>query len=92
MNPELLSHSYVAPRLAGYGAPVLANVPVVQFSEGDFSYNGLRGLGQSSSDSAGGPPTAPAPGISVNIPISWIFAAGLAWVFFREFDIAKFKK
>jgi len=29
-----------------YAVPVLANVPVVtEFGEGDFSYNGLRGLG-----------------------------------------------
>jgi hypothetical protein len=30
-----------------YAVPVLANVPVVtQYGEGDFSYQGLRGLGQ----------------------------------------------
>lgn len=46
MDPELLSRSYVVPRLAGlgYALPVLANAPLVQYSEGDFSYNGLRGL------------------------------------------------
>ena len=27
-----------------YATPVLANVPVVEFGEGDFHYNGMRGI------------------------------------------------
>lgn len=93
MTPDDVT--YVAPRLAsiGYAAPVLANVPLVQFREGDFSYNGLRGLGQDSGGGSGGPP-ASTPGINVGfyIPGSWLVLGVVGYLLFREFDIAKFQK
>lgn len=53
--------SYKIP--ANYAVPVLASAPLVEVGEGDFAYNGMRGLGLVLIDAKAGNPADAGPQI-----------------------------